>query len=96
MQVKQRDNEIDIMVSMLKGRNRSSQGTAAAAATAAADAAVFPSSSGKGPAEGGGGAEVLSALLDAHLLADRHKAFEVFRKSYKHGEVSASANPQTA
>lgn len=30
---------------------------------------------------------VLSALLDTRLLADRHAAFEAFRKSYKQGGV---------
>lgn len=33
--------------------------------------------------------EVLSALLDVGLLSDRNKAFEAFRKSYKHNEVRA-------
>ena len=35
--------------------------------------------------------EVLSALLDVGLLSDRNRAFEEFRKSYRHNEVGADA-----
>lgn len=62
-------------------------------AAAAADTAAAPDCNERDtsslPAGSSGGAEppLLSALLDASLLSDRHKAFEVFKKSYRHGQV---------
>jgi len=44
--------------------------------------------SGDGVVCGADQAVVLSALLDANLLSDRHKAFEVFKQSYRQGQVS--------
>lgn len=75
------------MIGMLKGRSAGAAAASqsqASAAPAAEQQAGQPSSA-NGTA--GSSGEVLSALLDTHLLADRHKAFEVFRKSYKQGEV---------
>jgi hypothetical protein len=63
-----------------------------AAGAEAADTASTSDAGGQGDARGrDGGAEppVLSALLDASLLSDRHKAFDVFRQSYRQGQVSA-------
>lgn len=42
---------------------------------------------GDSSSAGSSDAPVLSALLDASLLSDRHKAFEVFRQSYRQGQV---------
>jgi kinesin family protein 6/9 len=61
----------------------------AAAVRDAAMAAVGTPAAAGGGGEGAGGKQeqVLSALLDVNLLADRHRAFEVFRKSYRQNEV---------
>jgi hypothetical protein len=63
----------------------------AAAVRDAAMAAVGTSAAAGGTRDGEGagakGEPVLSALLDVNLLADRHRAFEVFRKSYRQNEV---------
>jgi large exoprotein involved in heme utilization and adhesion len=62
-------------------------------ATAVRDAAMAAvgtsAAAGGGGGEGAGGKQeqVLSALLDVNLLVDRHRAFEVFRKSYRQNEV---------
>jgi hypothetical protein len=108
MQVQQRDNEIALLINMLKGRTGTAPGShkpsdstisssshvskgspaggEAADTAAASDAGTRRGDSGS--AGGGGGeAPVLSALLDASLLSDRHKAFEVFRHSYRQGQV---------
>lgn len=93
LQVKQRDSEIAIMIGMVKGRSSSiAQVSPATAATGDAAAGAAGSTADAGPAANGGSSsnssgQVLSALLDARLLADRHAAFEVFRKSYRQGEV---------
>ncbi|KAF6266655.1 kinesin family member 6 [Scenedesmus sp. NREL 46B-D3] len=93
LQVKQRDSEIAIMIGMVKGKSSSIAQVCPATATAAgaADAAAAGCASVASPAaaEGSssGSGQVRSALLDARLLADRHAAFEVFRKSYRQGEV---------
>lgn len=112
MQLQQRDNEIALLVNMLKGRgttNQSSTGNkericssnlspvkpAVAPLTEASDTAAA--------ADGGSTAigvvtsskdssVVLSALLDTTLLSDRHKAFEMFRQSYKQGQVGSGRN----
>lgn len=95
-QVKQRDNEIAIMIGMLKGRSAGAAGSSQSHAASEGAASTQQQQAGveAGQQSGvarrsitAGGGEVLSALLDTHLLADRHKAFEVFRKSYKQGEV---------
>jgi hypothetical protein len=95
LQVKQRDSEIAIMIGMVKGKSSSIaqvSPTAAATDTAAATAGGAPTASPAAAAAGSSSdnGQVLSALLDARLLADRHAAFEVFRKSYRQGEVSPS------
>jgi hypothetical protein len=96
LQVKQRDSEIAIMIGMVKGKSNSiaqvsptavATGTAAAAAVGGAPAASSAAAAAGSSSDSG---QVLSALLDARLLADRHAAFEVFRKSYRQGEVSPS------
>lgn len=107
-QVQQRDNEIALLINMLKGRSgttagssnaNTSTGTAgvnkehhagveAADTSATSDAGVRPGDSSSSAA--GCEAPVLSALLDASLLSDRHKAFEVFRQSYRQGQVRRS------
>lgn len=40
--------------------------------------------------------EVLSALLNTNLLADRNKAFELFRKSYRQNEVRGRGAPHNS
>jgi hypothetical protein len=100
LQVKQRDSEIAIMIGMVKGKSSSIaqvSPTAAAPGTAAAadGGAAAASSIAAAPGSSSDSGQVLSALLDARLLADRHAAFEVFRKSYRQGEVSRSL-PKTA
>lgn len=107
LQVQQRDNEIALMINMLKGRgsaaapsndpptsSSNSRGASKglAASAEAADTAAASDAAGRGPDSGGGVAPVvLSALLDASLLSDRHKAFEVFRQSYRQGQVRMTA-----
>ncbi|PNW88606.1 hypothetical protein CHLRE_01g036800v5 [Chlamydomonas reinhardtii] len=119
LQVAQRDNEIGILVSMLKRREGAGakagpvlsspstsingppvpgMGAAAAAGGAGGGLGAGPSGvdgSGAGPgpgsaaAAGGGGgpADELAVLMNTNLLADRNKAFELFRKSYRQNEV---------
>jgi hypothetical protein len=100
-QVKQRDSEIAIMIGMVKGKSSSiaqASPTAASTGTAAAVAGGAPVDSSTAAAAGSSSdsGKVLSALLDARLLADRHAAFQVFRKSYRQGEVSCSLLKQQA
>eukprot|EP00877_Chromochloris_zofingiensis_P015099 jgi/Chrzof1/9843/Cz04g18020.t1 len=101
LQVQQRDNEIGILVGMLKRREAaggqgptlSGGATAAAAATAAAPNATATTRGSEVATTSGSdtntstSSEVLSALLNTNLLADRNKAFELFRKSYRQNEV---------
>eukprot|EP00882_Tetradesmus_deserticola_P031343 GHRQ01035442.1.p1 GENE.GHRQ01035442.1~~GHRQ01035442.1.p1 ORF type:complete len:187 (+),score=93.84 GHRQ01035442.1:211-771(+) len=92
LQVKQRDSEIAIMIGMVKGKSSSIAQVGAVAAAAGAGAAAAGSGASVGSAAAADSSssdsgQVLSALLDARLLADRHAAFEVFRKSYRQGEV---------
>ncbi|KAF5843229.1 P-loop containing nucleoside triphosphate hydrolase protein [Dunaliella salina] len=128
LQVQQRDNEINILVGMLKRRDAAGGGGGAAAGPAggmmmggglpalasapnrpplgAPPAAGVPmagaGSNGVGqgwsapPSESSGGspssnaaaaADPMSQLFNANLLADRNKAFELFRKSYRQNEV---------
>ena len=118
----QRDNEIGILVSMLKRREGAGakagpvlsspstsingppvpgMGAAAAAGGAGGGLGAGPSGvdgSGAGPgpgsaaAAGGGGgpADELAVLMNTNLLADRNKAFELFRKSYRQNEVGVT------
>lgn len=114
LQVQQRDNEIALLLNMLKGRSAaaasadkpsSSSGLAGAtskdapqaaepADTAAATDAGLRAS-GNGVVCGADQAVVLSALLDASLLSDRHKAFEVFKQSYRQGQVGPAHCPRS-
>jgi hypothetical protein len=109
LQVQQRDNEIALMINMLRGRGNAaapsndppttsssscsrgvSKGLAAGGETS--DTAAASDAPVRGHDSGGGGAPVvLSALLDASLLSDRHKTFEVFRQSYRQGQVRMAA-----
>ncbi len=107
LQVQQRDNEIALLINMLKGRGTAAppssdphtsssssrnSSKALAAGAEAADTAAAADAPGRGPDSGVGGPPVvLSALLDASLLSDRHKAFEVFRQSYRQGQVGTAA-----
>ena len=70
MQVQQRDNEINILVSMLK-KTQSSSGQVLAAVVAAPVPQEPPARD----------------VDVGELLADRNKAFEVFRKSYRKNEA---------
>lgn len=115
-QVQQRDNEINILVSMLQRRDGGQGGGAGGGGgglpalpgslspglpSAGAVAGPGPGSlrssgggvtpgagSGAGPgAGGGGGGDDVAALMNVSVLADRNKAFELFRKSYRQNEV---------
>jgi hypothetical protein len=99
LQVKQRDSEIAIMIGMVKGKSSSiaqvtpataATGDGAAAGAAGGTSADTPASGSSSSSSSSG--QVLSTLLDARLLADRHAAFEVFRKSYRQGEVRRQAS----
>ena len=106
LQVQQRDNEINILVSMLKKKGGS--GVGKGAADRALPAGPSPGGgAGSGPPLGngrlGGEGDALAGkagavpsaaepgaedvLTNANLLADRNKAFELFRKSYRKNEV---------
>ncbi|KAG2448579.1 hypothetical protein HYH02_006470 [Chlamydomonas schloesseri] len=109
LHVAQRDNEIGILVSMLKQREAAGAKAdpvlsspsssingppvpgmdgAAAVATAGGGAEGYPAAGEKGGGGGGGGvAEEMAVLMNINLLADRNKAFELFRKSYRQNEV---------
>lgn len=106
MQVQQRDNEIALLINMLKGRgtaagppssngSTSSSGSRSISSNTSSndvDKLSAPDVEVKGQpnttaAAAGPQPVVLSALLDASLLSDRHKAFEVFRHSYRQGQV---------
>ena len=110
LQVQQRDNEINILVSMLK--RKGANGVNSPRRLLPSNALNSPD--GKRPAEGkgkgaappgagqkenepaqasgGGGAaaaeeDASDVLINTNLLADRNKAFELFRKSYRKNEV---------
>lgn len=61
-------------------------GMSGSSSTSSSSRGGVSGNSASGSSHEGGGA-VLSALLDTSLLADRNKAFELFRKSYRHNEV---------
>jgi hypothetical protein len=114
VQVQQRDNEIALLINMLKGRGTaagpagssssgtSSSGSRSISSTTSRDVDKLsaPDVEVKGQPDTAAGAGpqpvVLSALLDASLLSDRHKAFEVFRQSYRQGQVRHSEDQQLA
>ena len=97
LQVQQRDNEITILVAMLKKRGGALAAPGAVAAvpppTAAAPAAQPPAAIAAAPGAGAALAAVpaeradvaaaQASLLDVSVLKDRTAAFELFRKSYK-------------
>ena len=108
LQVQQRDNEIALLINMLRSRGTAAAPSSSdphttsssggiggkdtnkglAATVEAADTASASDAPARGLDSGGSGAPVvLSALLDASLLSDRHRAFEVFRQSYRQGQV---------
>ncbi len=96
MQVQQRDNEINILVSTLQRRGAGGQGPVLQASGARPTlngplADTSESSRGAGPQQGGtsvsSAADDLTALMNTSLLGDRNKAFELFRKSYRQNEV---------
>ena len=87
LQLQERDHEINILVNMLTKRD-------AAAATKGAEAAppalARPLAVSSEPAGGGAAhpqAQVPDALIDPAVLADRGRAFELFRKSYRKNEA---------
>jgi kinesin family protein 6/9 len=102
-QVQQRDVEIGILVKMLHQQGSQVAGTGAAAGSlSSSSVASMPhqgcleglsqqqqcsaaATNSRGTT--GHTGELLSALLDVNLLADRNKAFEVFRRSYRQNEV---------
>ena len=111
LQVQQRDNEINILVSMLKRKGANgvnsprrllpsnalnSPDGKRPAAEGKGEGAAPPGAGQKenepAQASGGGGAaaaeeDASDVLINTNLLADRNKAFELFRKSYRKNEV---------
>ena len=103
LQIQQRDNEISILVSMMKKRSdvegvqalpqpklRSSAEPAlrSPAASPARQRLKSPGGGKENFAQAsGGGAEDMDVLANTNLLADRNKAFELFRKSYRKSEA---------
>mmetsp|Transcript_2784 Transcript_2784/g.9791 ORF Transcript_2784/g.9791 Transcript_2784/m.9791 type:complete len:822 (+) Transcript_2784:575-3040(+) len=107
LQVRQRDNEINILVSMLQKREggRGDAATTAALAAARDPAAALAAERNSKELAADGGAtssaaaspskpkgishesSELELLNSRDLLADRNKAFELFRKSYRKNEV---------
>ncbi|QDZ21232.1 kinesin [Chloropicon primus] len=111
LQIQQRDNEISILVSMMKKRSdmqgfqglpqpklRSSGESALLTKSPAAAAAGSPGNHRQRLKSPGGGKENLQqqatsgrddmdVLANTNLLADRNKAFEIFRKSYRKSEA---------
>eukprot|EP00898_Chlorokybus_atmophyticus_P000863 jgi/Chlat1/1778/Chrsp134S02115 len=101
LQVQQRDNEISILVSMLNSKNSSDHPSQQAgpkpglgpSSNSGPGLVVPPSLAPPGPRIGqASGCDLIAngttdALVDASLLADRNKAFEMFRKSYRKNEA---------
>eukprot|EP00762_Andalucia_godoyi_P002959 ANDGO_04112.mRNA.1 Kinesin-like protein KLP1 len=102
LQISQRDNEINILVSMLKKKGAKTTVSEACTQTSLNPGApVSPSkpapSSGSEPQESAFrstsdapvpvGKPSMSVLSDPNLLADRNKYFEMFRKSYRKNEM---------
>ena len=83
--MQQRDNEISILVAMLKRRGAGQPSSAAEQGPAQLDsratAATEPSTSGRDVAS------AQEALLDISVLKDRSKAFELFRRSYRKNQA---------
>lgn len=117
LQVQQRDNELSILVSMLKKREaviQAAANTATEPINVSSETAKHPqgpggdsSSSGgpddrtasgdvtgEGKAKEGGASEPPNhhaVLFDLNSLADRNRAFELFRKSYRRNEAIESS-----
>jgi kinesin family protein 6/9 len=87
LQVQQRDNEIAILVSMLKRREASGGGPVLEDVPAGQAAGGTGGAAARGGEASSSGQDSMAALLSADLLADRNKAFELFRKSYRQNEV---------
>ena len=107
LQIQQRDNEISILVSMMKKRTdmaglandhaqspKPIQAPSKDATPGRTPESAAKVGKGKGVAtgpgfgEGGGGGDGMEDILaNANLLADRNKAFEIFRKSYRKSEA---------
>ena len=124
LQVQQRDNEINILVSMLKKHKGGEGGgqagggggggapllgpsvpspgkPGAPSPSSSMDQAVLHSRAGAGAASSSSSAGVrgedeMAVLMDASLLADRNKAFELFRKSYRQNEVRVGGGGEGA
>jgi kinesin family protein 6/9 len=77
------------------GGGSSPGGDPASSRTTPAQLGTAPAAGASAGARGGeassSGAGDMAALMDAGLLADRNKAFELFRKSYRHNEVGGRA-----
>ena len=102
LQIQQRDNEISILVSMMKKRSDMG-GLQAIPQPALLGASATEPTSSPGAATGtrlkspGGGKENMQSsnpggddmdvLANTNLLANRNKAFELFRKSYRKSEA---------
>eukprot|EP00798_Chlamydomonas_sp_ICE-L_P003531 gene3531-13598_t len=103
LQVQQRDNEINILVSMLKRREAKGGPVLSGSVTSLPGTGGGPGGPPQGGPEGGGsggsggggsgggGGDDISALFNTNMLADRNKAFELFRKSYRQNEKYDSA-----
>ena len=118
LQVQQRDNELSILVSMLKKREaviQAAANTAAVPANGSSGAAEPPrtvagdqstasgepdasgtakaTDSGANLSQGGASGEPVeqAVLFDLNSLADRNRAFELFRKSYRRNEAIESS-----
>ena len=103
LQIQQRDNEISILVSMMKKRSdmeglqslpqpklrSSASGDAVLKSPAASPARHRLKSPGGGKenVQKAGASDDMDVLANTNLLADRNKAFEIFRKSYRKSEV---------
>ncbi|GMH43749.1 hypothetical protein BSKO_11683 [Bryopsis sp. KO-2023] len=79
LQIQQRDNEISVLVSMLKKKE------GGVVLTATENQLPAPTTANK--QETKTSQEKQKELLDVNILADRNKTFEVFRKSYRRNQA---------
>ena len=118
LQVQQRDNELSILVSMLKKREaviQAAANTAAVPENSSSDTVMQPQPAGGESSGASGGVDASDAatgarssdnsndkgdsgtlgqqavLFDLNSLADRNRAFELFRKSYRRNEAIESS-----
>jgi kinesin family protein 6/9 len=93
LMVQVRDNEISMLVSMVKDRGDGAPqgGSSGIQAPARAPGSLPPSTATAGPgapsAVGAAAPAALRAQLDPALLLDRNAAFEEFRKSYRRSQL---------